>query len=140
MNDTSWDDRVARAKQGAEAFGPFLGRWMGTGTAHGEPASGELEALSRFDGSFVEVRERTADHEDVCFYRLDPDDWALRVTQLFGGASLREYNVEITDRGLVWVTPPGEPTVEWFFGEELVSEVRWPGEAEPEVRMTWRRA
>ncbi len=140
MDAHDWEGRLTRTRAEAGAFAPFLGEWSGVGTAHGEPTSGELSGAAILDGSFVEVRERSPDHEDRCLYRFDPEDGSLRVTHLFAGASVREYAVEQTERGLVWVTPPLEPAVEWFFAEhELVCEVTWPGAPLPEVRITWTR-
>lgn len=141
MDEQEWDQRVERTRAEAVVFQPFVGRWVGQGRAHGEPFEGTLEAAAILDGSFVEVIERSTGHEDRCFYRFEPEDGSLRVTHLLAGATLREYPVERTEDGLVWVTPPGEPVVEWRFGaDELRCEVLWPGEPAPEVMMVWRRA
>lgn len=141
MSELDWEARLERTRTEARAFAPLFGRWRGQGVAHGEPTTGELEAGPILDGSIVEVRERSPDHEDRCLYRLEPEDMSLRVLHLMAGATVREYPVERTATGLVWVTPPGEPAVEWSFAEdELVCEVTWPGESAPEVRMVWRRA
>lgn len=140
MTDTDWDSRLRRTRAEAAAFHPFLGRWRGRGTAHGEPVEGTLEAAALLDGTFIEVRESSADHEDRTIYRFEPEDASLRVLHLLAGATLREYAVERFEGGLVWVTPPGEPTVEWFFGaDELRCDVTWPGEPAPDVSMVWRR-
>lgn len=140
MPELDWETRLHRTRAEAGAFSPFLGEWQGAGQAHGEPTAGALRGESLLDGSFVEVRERSPDHEDRTIYRWEPEDGSLRVLHLMAGATLREYPVERTERGLVWITPPGEPAVEWQLGaDELVCEVTWPGEAEPEVRMVWRR-
>ncbi|GDX79855.1 hypothetical protein LBMAG42_16660 [Deltaproteobacteria bacterium] len=140
MDVNDWEARLTRTRAEAAVFGPFVGEWVGEGAAHGEPASGELRGEAILDGSFVEVRERSSNHEDRCLYRFDPEDGCMRVTHFFAGASVREYAVERTERGLVWVTPPLEPAVEWVFGpDELVCEVTWPGTPVPEVRMIWKR-
>jgi hypothetical protein len=102
---------------------------------------GHLVGEAILDGSFVEVRERSPGHEDRCLYRFEVEDGSLRVLHLLAGATLREYPVEATPGGLVWITPPGEPSVEWSFSaDELRCDVTWPDEAESEVRMIWRRA
>ncbi len=140
MPELDWEARLVRTRAEAEAFGPFVGRWRGVGVAHGEPTTGELVGARLLDGSFVEVQERSPEHEDRCLYRWEADDGSLRVMHLMAGATLREYPVEVTPSGLVWVTPPGEPSVEWRFGaDELVCEVTWPGADAPEVRMVWSR-
>lgn len=141
MAELDWETRVTRARAEAAAFLPFVGDWVGAGTAHGESATGTLRGASILDGSFVEVRERSTGHEDRCFYRYEAEDGSLRVMHFLGGGLVREYPVERTDVGLVWVSPPGEPLVEWFFSaDELRCEVTWPGAPAPDVCMTWRRA
>lgn len=138
--EAAWRERVERTVREAEAFAAFLGEWAGQGTAHGEPVSARMMARALLDGSFVEVRELGDAHEDRCFYRFEPEDGSLRVLHLLPGATVREYPLERTPEGLVWVTPPGEPAVEWrFFADRLECDVTWPGELAPEVRMVWRR-
>lgn len=140
MAELDWETRLQRTRAEAGAFAPFLGSWRGTGAAHGAATTGELVGEALLDGSFVEVRERSPEHEDRSIYRWEAEDGSLRVMHLMAGATLREYPVERTGTGLVWVTPPGEPAVEWRFApDELVCEVTWPGEAGPEVQMVWRR-
>jgi hypothetical protein len=140
MSVDAWRERVRRTVAEAAAFEPFVGEWVGEGVAHGEPTVGRLMARPLLDGSFVEVRELGDDHEDRCFYRFEPEDGSLRVVHLLPGATMREYPVERTPDGLVWITPPGEPAVEWRFTAGcLECDVTWPGAAGPEVRMVWRR-
>lgn len=141
MDETDWNLRLERTRAEVAAFAPFFGTWSGSGLVHGAASTGTLSGQAILDGSFVEVREHAGDHEDRCLYRFDPEDGCLRVTHLFAGASVREYTVERTDRGIVWVTPPLEPTVEWVFEpDRLICEVIWPGATHPEVRVTWTRA
>jgi hypothetical protein len=134
-----WQERVTRTVREATAFAAFVGEWAGEGVAHGEPIAARMMARPLLDGSFVEVRELGDGHEDRCFYRFEPEDGTLRVLHLLPGATMREYPVERTADGLVWITPPSEPAVEWrFYADRLECDVIWPGEAEPEVRMVWR--
>ncbi len=136
-----WESRLARTRAEAGRFAPFLGEWVGGGEAHGTATGGTLCGAAILDGSIVEVNERTGEHEDRSFYRFDPDNGGFSVLHMMAGAHLREYPVEFTATGLVWVTPPSEPAVEWTFSAtELVCEVTWPGDEQPEVRVRWRRS
>ncbi len=136
-----WEERLARTRAEARRFYAFLGDWVGAGEAHGEATGGTLSGVALLDGSIVEVTERTGDHDDKSFYRFDPDLGGYQVLHMMAGAHLREYPVEFTESGLVWVTPPGEPSVEWSFTPgELCCEVVWPGDLRPEVRVRWRRS
>ncbi len=138
--EEEWQSRVERTVREAGAFQAFVGEWTGEGVAHGEPTSARMMARPLLDGSFVEVRELGDDHEDRCFYRFEIEDGSLRVMHLLPGATVREYPVELTPEGLVWVTSPLEPSVEWrFFADRLECDVLWPGASEPDVRMVWRR-
>ncbi len=141
MAELEWEPRLERTRAEAQAFAPFLGRWTGSGHAHGEKSTGELVGEAILDGSHIEVRERVDGHEDRCLYRFEVDDMSLRVMHIFAGGTVREYPVERTPSGLVWITPPSEPSVEWHFGsDQLRCEVRWPGADQPDVTMSWTRA
>ncbi len=141
VNDAeAWQERVDRSIREAAAFAPFFGEWAGEGEAHGEAIFARMLAHPLLDGSHVEVRELGDTHEDRSFYRFEPEDGSLRVLHMLPGATMREYPVERTPDGLVWVTPPGEPSVEWrFLADRLECDVTWPGESAPDVRMVWRR-
>lgn len=136
-----WDARVARVRAAVAPARALEGRWRGEGQAHGEPVTCELELRFVLDGSFVEARERTGDHEDLSLYRYDADLQQLRVLHLSPGGLVAEHPVEVQGLSLVWVTPPEHPGVEWRVdGETLVCEVVWPGQRVAEVRVVYRRS
>lgn len=140
MPTDDWNIRLQRTQAEARRFDALLGEWEGRGEAHGLPTSGRLSVQRILDGSIIEVAEFAGTHEDRCFYRFEPEQGGFVVMHLLPGATVREHPVEFTDEGLIWVSPPGEPNVEWVFGtNELRCDVLWPGEALPEVRMYWTR-
>jgi hypothetical protein len=64
----------------------------------------------------------------------------LRVMHLMAGALIADHPVERTMSGLVWVTPPREPAVEWMLeGDTLRCDVIWPDQRIPEVSIRYRR-
>jgi hypothetical protein len=140
MPTDPWEERLARSRAEAARFDALLGRWEGRGTAHGQPTAGSLVVERLLDGSLVGATERTGDHEDRCIYRFEPDNGGFCVLHLMAGAMVREYPVEFTARGFVWITPPGEPAVEWTRTDDgWTCDVVWPGDQAPEVSMRWTR-
>lgn len=119
----------------------LLGRWVGEGHAHGEPASGTLELRAILDGTVVEARESVGAHEDLCLYRWDAASGQLRVLHAMAGEPFAEHPVELLPGGLCWVTPPGHPAVEWWLdGGALRCDVTWPGADTAEVSIRYTRA
>jgi hypothetical protein len=136
-----WEKRVARVKGELAPALALVGDWVGEGHAHGEPIAATLRVRPILDGSVLEVWERVADHEDLSLYRFDVETGQLRVLHLMAGAVVAEHPVELTPQGLVWVTPPKEPAVEWSLeGETLRCDVMWPGQRVAEVSVRYRRA
>jgi hypothetical protein len=134
-----WDRRVATMRGALAPMMDLCGRWEGEGQAHGSPISSILIIQPAFDATMLMLTERTGEHEDLCYYRWDPDEGAFRVLHLMV-ASVREYPVEATGEGFIWVTPPSEPSVEWLRrGEGLRQEILWPDSEEPEVWLEYRR-
>jgi hypothetical protein len=141
MTDEEWDAKCARVRAEIAPVAVVEGRWIGRGQAHGEPLRGELRIRRVLGDSMVEVWERVGDHEDLCFYRYDVDTKQLRVLHLMDGAVVAEHPIETTSDGLVWVTPPDQPAVEWRFdGTDLRCDVVWPGRRVAEVSMRYTRA
>ncbi len=136
----AWDARVAQARAAVGPAALLAGDWVGEGVAHGEPCGASLRVRVVLDGSMVEAAERVGEHEDRCFYRWDVDTSQLRVLHLLPGALLEDHAVELVPDGLVWVTGPTQPAVEWTLrGPELQCAVTWPGAREPEVLVRYRR-
>ncbi len=146
---TDWDRARALAQSGLAPALALVGRWEGDGIAHGEAVRGVLTVRAVLDATHIEVWERleplvaggsVVAHEDVCFYRYDVASAQIRVLHLMAPAVVTEYAVEASMDGLVWVTPPNAPSVVWNLrGEALESEVYWPDQRVPEVRIAYRR-
>lgn len=136
---TPWDRRIQTMRASIAPLLELCGRWQGEGEAHGEKVSSLLLIQPSFDATMLELREQTGDHQDLCYYRWEPDEGAFRVLHLMPG-SVREYPVETTLEGFIWVTPPAEPAVEWLRrGTGLRQEVTWPDAEVPEVWLEYRR-
>lgn len=134
-----WDRRLATMRGALAPLMDLCGRWEGQGMAHGEAITSIVVVRPSFDATMLELREETGTHQDLCYYRWEPDDGGFRVLHLMPG-SVREYPVEATLEGLVWMTPPAEPAVEWMRrGEGLRQEVMWPDAEAPEVWLEYRR-
>lgn len=138
MTEAEWTARLARCRQQLAPVAALVGEWEGRGQAHGEPQTGRLRLRLLLDDTVVEVAEQVGEHEDLCFYRWDDGLRQLRVLHLMAGDSA-EHAVELTAAGLVWVSPPGHPAVEWSFDGELRCDVTWPGRKAPEVSMRYRQ-
>jgi hypothetical protein len=135
-----WERKLALIRGALAPVGVLVGRWEGEGIAHGEPVCSILEIRFAFSGTFIEVREKTGEHEDLCFYRFEPGIGYSAIHLMEG--SFREVAVELLPTGgLEWVTGPMEASVIWeVVGETLVQEVIWPEGEGPEVRVVYRRA
>lgn len=135
----AWERRIATMRGSLAPLLDLCGLWEGEGEAHGEPIRSRLQIRPAFDATMLELREETGDHQDCCYYRWEPDEGQFRVLHLMP-ASVREYPVEPTEEGLIWVTPPAEPAVEWLRrGAGLRQEVTWPDSEKPEVWLDYRR-
>lgn len=133
-----WEQRLEKARAGLAPLRGLCGDWEGTGTAHGAPITSALRVRERLD--MIEAHEQTGDHEDICFYRFDPEQGQLRVLHLMAGATIEEHPIEPTDSGFVWVTPPLSPAVDWSrTADGWRCEVVWPGRRRPEVVVVYRR-
>lgn len=146
---SDWEQRLALARSGLAPAMAWVGEWRGEGTAHGEPVEATLRVRAVLGDTQIEVWERVAPlagaagepHEDVCSYRFDVGTAQVRVVHLMAPALVAEYAVELSLDGVVWVTPPNTPAVVWSqVGETLQSEVYWPDQRVPEVRIVYRRA
>lgn len=139
-----WEARLATARDRLAPALLLAGEWVGQGHAHGEPVTARLRVRPILDGTALEVWEQVGGYEDLCVYRYDADSKQLEVVHLMPGA-LAVHPVELTLDGLVWVTPPSQPTVVWTSrgtvgGTPVVdSEVLWPGQRIAEVKLTYRR-
>jgi hypothetical protein len=136
----SWEARLALARERLAPALIMTGTWAGDGHAHGEPVTASLRVRPVLGDTVLEVWEQVGEHEDLSLYRFDPDDGQLKVLHLMAGA-LAEHPVELTPDGMVWVTPPDQPSVVWtLLGADLQSEVVWPGQRVAEVLLRYRRA
>ena len=141
MTPDPWDARMAQARAAVGPAALLAGDWVGEAVAHGEPCEARLRVRVILDGTMVEASERVGSHEDRCFYRWDFDTSQLRVLHLLPGALLEDHPVELVPDGLVWVTGPTQPAVEWTVqGEALRCAVTFPGAREPEVLVRYVRA
>lgn len=136
----TWEERLDLVRARLAPALVLCGEWEGEGQAHGEPLRATLSVRPILDGSVIEVWERVGEHADLCLYRFDPDLGQLRVTHFMAGAVVAEHPVEATPVGMVWITPPKEPAVEWILeGDTLRSEVVWPGQRVAEVSVRYQR-
>lgn len=134
-----WEKRLQIARDALSPFTPLLGRWLGEGETHGAPTRGEIEVRSVLEGTTIEVRERSGDYEDISFYRWDHESAQLRVLHLSPG-QLEDHPVEVLPDGLVWVTGPTAPAVEWRLeGEGFSCYVIWPKTRHVEVVMRYQK-
>ena len=134
-----WEARLERARRALAPALTLVGDWIGSGTAHGDAVTASMHVQSILGKTVLKVWERVAEHEDLSLYRFDPDDGLFKVVHLMAGHS-SEYPVEWTGTGLVWVTPPAVPAVEWIVeGAALRSIVLWPGAPSPEVEIRYER-
>ena len=97
----SWEARCALARAGVAPAAALAGRWIGAGTAHGEPVEARLEVRLLLDGSVVEACERVADHDDLSLYRYDVDTAQLRVLHVQAGGLFEDHPVELVLGGLL---------------------------------------
>lgn len=140
MTDQEWDERLLLCRAQLAPALVLVGEWEGSGQAHGAPVEASLRVRPILDGSVIEVWERVGDHEDLSLYRFDPEVGQLRVLHVMAGALVREWPVEPTMTGLVWITPPSDPAVEWSLdGDTLRCDVVWPGQRVAEVTVRYRR-
>ena len=138
MNSDPWKQRLSLMRGALAPLAPFLGEWVGEGKAHGESVQSLLRVRPILEGTMIEIQEVTGDYTDLCFYRWEPESGFL-VLHLMAGQG-REYPVEPTGTGFVWVTGMQEPAVEWIQqGEEIRQEVLWPEAEAPEVFVQYRR-
>lgn len=135
-----WEARLATARERLVPALLLAGEWLGEGHAHGEPVTAKLRVRPILDGTALEVWERVGAHEDLSVYRFDVDTEQLEVLHLMPG-SINIHPVELTADGLVWITPPSQPSVVWTNRGAVVDcEVVWPGQRIAEVKLTYRRA
>lgn len=136
----NWEERLAHTRAALDPVRILEGNWTGDGQAHGEPVTAHMSVRSILDGSMMEVWETVGDHTDLSIYRFELETGQHHVLHLMSGATVNEYPVELTLDGLVWITPPTVPSVEWRVqGEILACEVIWPGQRVAEVSIRYRR-
>jgi hypothetical protein len=139
LSQRDWALHVAECRERLAFATALLGEWVGRGTAHEAEVEAALGLRLVLDGTAIEARERVGDHEDLCLYRWDADERRYVVHHFMAGAAAL-HAVELTPRGMVWVTPPFSPAVEWWVdGEDLRCDVVWPQGGEPEVAIRYRR-
>lgn len=138
--DIDWDARERLVKRHLAALAYLEGDWAGAGISHGAPVQGRLVVRAVLGGTFVEAREvlrdeaGDVDHEDLCVYRYDPEDKALRVTQYLSPGWVENHIVEpLASGGIRWVTGPLGPRVELSApaADTLLIQVWLPMQAEP---------
>lgn len=140
MTEEEWARRLLLTRAELAPALVLVGDWEGAGQAHGEPITASLRVRPILDGSVIEVWERVGDHEDLSLYRWDPEHKQLRVLHVMAGALITEHPVEPTPMGIVWITPPSDPAVEWTLeGDTLRCDVVWPGQRIAEVSVRYRR-
>ena len=130
-----WTSREARARTALDVLDFLVGRFRVRGRAHGEPFEGVAESRRVLGGTWLETRERTPDHEELCLYRLEPGLEQLVVEQLTAPGWKARYGVlPLEGGGVHWVPANLGPRVRLVptpLGYR--AEVRLPGDAEPAV-------
>jgi len=139
-HDIDWDARERLVKRQLAPLAYLEGDWLGAGVSHGEPVQGTLQVRAVLGGTFVEAREvlrneaGVVDHEDLCVYRYDTADKALRVTQYLAPGWVENHIVEpLPTGGIRWKTGPLGPRVELSAPAPgtLLVQVWLPMQAEP---------
>lgn len=135
-----WDAHEKRVLHELSALSYLVGGWAGEGVSHGAPVTGRLQVRAILGGTFVEAREvlfdadGRVDHEDLCVYRWDAEDGALRVTQYLSPGWVENHIVEpLPTGGVRWMTGPLGPRVEFSAPapDTLLIRVWLPQEPEP---------
>ncbi|MEC8422714.1 MAG: hypothetical protein VX000_02990 [Myxococcota bacterium] len=139
-HDIDWEARERLMKRRLLPLAYLVGDWVGVGVSHGAPVQGRLQVRQVLGGTFVEAREvlrdasGAVDHEDLCVYRYDTTEKALRVTQYLAPGWVENHVVEsLPSGGIRWRTGPLGPRVELSAPEPDTILVRvWlPAEEEP---------
>ena len=143
-----WEERGALTRARLDPLRFLVGAWRGEGVVHGAAVTATLDVEERFEGTFLEARERLVDaasgalaHEDVAFYRYEPRDEQLRVTQYMAYAWTSEEIVVITEGGARWYAGPLAPRVELRSdgADGLIVEVWQAFSGEPDSRVRYSR-
>lgn len=148
MGVISWEERGSRAREGLLPMRFLEGTWVGEGETRGEPVRARLVVVRCFQDTYLEARETLMDasgevqHEDVCFYRFDPENMVVKVTQHMAHAWTSDSLVQPEPWGARWYSGPFSPRVEWrlLAADRMVEEVYDPEESEPSLSITYRRA
>jgi len=140
-----WEEKGRLARTGLAPLEFLMGKWVGRGTSHGAPVTGELEVRHLMDGTWLEARETLFDasgqveHTDLCLYRFDVEQGRLEVVHLMGHAHMGRHPVEPVGRAFHWITGPAAPRLSIAATDEgLHMEVQFPGAATPAVTMKYR--
>ncbi len=136
----TWEERLVRTRTALDPVRVLEGEWEGEGQAHGEPVNARMSVRTILEGSMIEVWETVGEHTDLSLYRFEIETGQHHVLHLMAGAMMSEYPVELTLDGLIWITPPSVPAIEWRVdGETLSCDVVWPGQRVSEVSIRYRR-
>lgn len=147
MGVISWEERGRRAQAGLLPVRFLEGSWVGEGETRGEAVTARLEVRRCLSETYLEARETLTtgggdlEHEDVCFYRYDPDNMVIKVTQHTAFAWTTESLVQPEAWGARWYSGPFSPRVEWRLEavDRLVEMVFDPEEADPSLVIRYRR-
>jgi hypothetical protein len=144
---SAWEQRARATRGRLQPLEFLVGDFFGDGTDHGEPIRARATGRLLLDGSWLELGEQILDpqgavvHRDLALYRWDPAEQGLRVLHLMDRAWLAQYPVHLDAAGrAAWTTGVGGPVVILEpCADGWTSSVRLPDEAEPSVRLRYRR-
>ncbi len=154
-DEVDWNEVEREARRAVESLSFLVGRWLGTGTDHGEPVRARLVVTPALAGTFLEATEQWLDadgavtHEDRAFYRWAHDEGRLRVLHLMAPAFSADRVVFTLDDpadteqgpGIRWDGGPLAPVVRWTSTgpDGLRCSVQHPFTAEPATTVDYRR-
>ncbi|GEM_PF-2065962 len=130
-----WNEREVRARTALDVLDFLVGTFRVSGEAHGEPFTGTATGRRILGGTWLEARERTGDHEELCLYRLEPGIEQVVVEQLTSPGWRVRYGVlPLQGGGVHWVPAQLGPRVRLVpCAGGYTAEVTFPGDTAPAV-------
>ena len=137
-----------RCRAGLSSLDFLVGRFAGEGVGPDGPLRAQIEGRRLLSDTFLELREQQWGgsgelvHEDIAFFRFDPDEERIRVQHLMAPGWVEESQLlplEGAPGGFSWASGPFTPRV-LLLPEEggFLVEVWMPLAADPEQRIHYR--